>query len=227
MSPVAERLAQVQKQIALYAASCNRSPADINLLAVSKTKPVEAIVAAFDAGQRAFAENYLQDALTKISALENYPIEWHFIGRIQSNKTRAIAGHFAWVHTLDNSKHAQRLSRQRPDHLPALQVCIQVNLSKEESKGGVGEKELSALANMVTALPRIRLRGLMTMPDPKTGPAVQQAAFVRLRELKDKLNQQGFTLDTLSMGMSNDMQVAVCAGSTIVRIGTAIFGARA
>jgi pyridoxal phosphate enzyme (YggS family) len=195
-------------------------------VAVSKTRPASEIFAAFQAGQKAFGENYLQDALPKIAALQAHPLEWHFIGRIQSNKTRDIAAHFQWVHTLSKLKHARRLSNQRSAELPPLQVCMQVNISGEASKSGVPPQEAPELARQVAQLPRLQLRGLMTMPPAHSSRAEQREIFGKLHHLLEQLNQGGLTLDSLSMGMSNDMEAAICEGATMVRIGTAIFGPR-
>jgi pyridoxal phosphate enzyme (YggS family) len=184
------------------------------------------VLAAYHAGQRAFGENYLQDALPKIRATGHTDIEWHFIGRIQSNKTAEISRHFAWVHSLDRLRHAERLSSQRPPDSPPLQVCLQVNISGETSKGGVHPAALRELAFAVDRLPRLTLRGLMTMPDPHSDAAALRDAFARLRQLLEELRAQGLTLDTLSMGMSADLESAIAEGSTIVRVGTDIFGAR-
>jgi pyridoxal phosphate enzyme (YggS family) len=227
MNQIPDRLGRVRERIAQAARASGRSPDEVALLAVSKTKPASDLLAAYNAGQRAFGENYLQDALPKIRALRQPDIEWHFIGRIQSNKTADISRHFSWVHGLDRLRHAERLSAQRPMDLPPLQVCLQVNLSGEASKGGAKPDELSDLASAVARLPRLRLRGLMTMPDPDSDLVTQRAAFARLRSLLDGLRTQGLELDTLSMGMSADMEAAIAEGSTIVRIGTDIFGARA
>lgn len=226
MNEIPDRLARVRRRIAAAAAAAGRAADEVTLLAVSKTKPVEDILAAYQAGQRAFGENYLQDALPKIAALEDKPIEWHFIGRLQGNKTAEIGWHFAWVHGLDSLKHARQLNDRRPPDRPPLEVCLQVNLSGEASKGGAAPAELPALAQAVSTLPQLRLRGLMTMPDPHSDPATQRAAFARLRELRDRLRAQGLDLDTLSMGMSTDMEAAIAEGATLVRIGTDIFGRR-
>jgi len=226
MNQIPERLIRVRERIGEAARASGRSPDEITLLAVSKTKPVSDVLAAYEAGQRQFGENYLQDALPKIEAIREPDIEWHFIGRIQSNKTADISRHFSWAHGLDNLKHAKRLSRQRPAELPALQVCLQVNLSNEASKGGVEADDLPELAAAVACLPQLRLRGLMTMPDPKTDAAAQHAAFAGLRLLLQDLRTRGLDPDTLSMGMSADMEAAIAEGSTMVRIGTDIFGAR-
>jgi len=227
MNQIPDRLNRVRERIAEAARASGRSAEEVALLAVSKTKPASDVLAAYGAGQRAFGENYLQDALPKIRALREPDIEWHFIGRIQSNKTADISRHFAWVHGLDRLRHAERLSAQRPADLPPLQVCLQVNLSGEASKGGVEPDDLPDLASAVARLPRLRLRGLMTMPDPKSDPATQRAAFAQLRGLLEDLRKKGLELDTLSMGMSADMKAAIAEGSTMVRIGTDIFGARA
>ena len=227
MTEIAKTLAQVTARIEKAAQQAARAPQEITLLAVSKTKPAQRVREAYAAGQRRFGENYLQDALPKIAELADLgDIEWHYIGRIQSNKTRDIAGHFAWVHGIDKLKHAQRLSEQRPANLPPLQCCIQVNLSGEASKGGVSPQDLPALAQQIAALPHLQLRGLMTMPDPNSSPETQSQVFQQLARLQEQLNADGLSLDTLSMGMSGDLELAIAAGSTMVRIGTDIFGAR-
>jgi len=226
-SRITERLTQVKERLSTFARTCERDPVDIQLIAVSKTRPAEEIRVAFEAGQRAFGENYLQEALPKIRELADLPIEWHFIGRIQSNKTRDIAARFHWVHALASAKHARRLSEQRPGELPPLQVCIQVNVSGEASKGGVAPEETAELARLVATLPRLRLRGLMTMPPAGSSEAEQHRIFGALRKLRDRLNaEEELEMDSLSMGMSGDMEAAVCEGATMVRIGTAIFGPR-
>jgi pyridoxal phosphate enzyme (YggS family) len=193
------------------------------LLAVSKTKPAAALREAFAAGLRDFGENYLQEALSKQLELADLPLCWHFIGPIQSNKTRAIAEHFAWVHSVDRLKIAQRLSEQRPAELPPLNICIQVNVSGEASKSGCTPADLPALVAAISALPRLKLRGLMAIPEPTADSAEQNAAFATVRILQDSLN---LPLDTLSMGMSHDLEAAIAQGATWVRIGTALFGAR-
>jgi pyridoxal phosphate enzyme (YggS family) len=226
MNQIPERLAAVRRRIRDAAVANGRDPDAIALLAVSKTKPVEAVRAAYDAGQRRFGENYLQDALAKIAALADADIEWHFIGRIQGNKTAEISRHFAWVHSLANQRHAELLDRHRPQTLPPLQVCLQVNLSGEASKGGIDATDLDGLAAVVQRLPRLRLRGLMTMPDPHATAERQRADFARLRELLAGLQAAGVDADTLSMGMSGDLEHAIAEGSTLVRIGTDIFGPR-
>ncbi len=208
----------------------SRARSEVQLLAVSKTFPAGAVLEAMAAGQHAFGENYLQEALDKIASVAqaqpDAPVEWHFIGPIQSNKTRPIAGAFAWVHTVERLKIAQRLSEQRPPELGLLNICLQVNISGEASKSGASPDELPALAREVAQLPNLRLRGLMAIPEPTTDEAEQRAAFARLRALFDALRADGLELDTLSMGMSGDMAAAIAEGATIVRIGSAIFGAR-
>ena len=216
----------VRERIRRAATACGRDPGDVTLLAVSKTKPLADVIAAYEAGQRLFGENYLQDALPKILGMPASDVEWHFIGRIQGNKTAEISRHFSWVHGLDRVHHAEQLSRYRPAGMADLQVCLQVNLSAEASKGGVAADQLPALARAVADLPRLRLRGLMTMPDPHATNDALHAAFSRLRHLRDRLNAEGSALDTLSMGMSGDLETAIAEGATIVRIGTDLFGAR-
>ncbi|MGP0175074.1 YggS family pyridoxal phosphate-dependent enzyme [Pseudomonas sp. NCHU5208] len=223
MSTIAENIAKVGARIREAAQASQRDFAGIGLLAVSKTKPAEAIREAHAAGIRDFGENYLQEALEKQATLSDLPLIWHFIGPIQSNKTRPIAEHFDWVHSVDRLKIAQRLSDQRPAHLPALNICLQVNVSGEQSKSGCSPAELAELAQAVTALPNLRLRGLMAIPEPTDDVAAQHAAFARLRQLRDDL---ALNLDTLSMGMSHDLEAAIAEGATWVRIGTALFGAR-
>jgi pyridoxal phosphate enzyme (YggS family) len=223
MSTIAENIAKVGVRIREAAQASQRDCATVGLLAVSKTKPAAAIREAFAAGTADFGENYLQEALEKQIELNDLPLTWHFIGPIQSNKTKAIAEHFAWVHSVDRLKIAQRLSDQRPANLPALNICLQVNVSGEASKSGCNPDELPALAQAVTQLPNLRLRGLMTIPEPTDDPSEQRAAFARLRELQQGLN---LGLDALSMGMSHDLEAAIAEGATWVRIGTALFGAR-
>ncbi|CDM42510.1 YggS family pyridoxal phosphate-dependent enzyme [Ectopseudomonas oleovorans] len=223
MSTIAENIAKVGARIREAAQASQRNFADIGLLAVSKTKPADAIREAHAAGVCDFGENYLQEALEKQTQLADLPLIWHFIGPIQSNKTRPIAEHFDWVHSVDRLKIAQRLSEQRPAHLPALNICLQVNVSGEQSKSGCSPEELTALARAVVALPNLRLRGLMAIPEPTDDVAAQHAAFARLRQLRDEL---ALNLDTLSMGMSHDLEAAIAEGATWVRIGTALFGAR-
>jgi pyridoxal phosphate enzyme (YggS family) len=223
MSTIAENIAKVGVRIREAAQASQRDCASIGLLAVSKTKPAAAVREAFAAGTKDFGENYLQEALDKQLELHDLPLTWHFIGPIQSNKTKPIAEHFSWVHSVDRLKIAERLSAQRPTNLPALNICLQVNVSGEASKSGCSPEELTALAQAVTQLPNLRLRGLMTIPEPTDDPVEQRAAFARLRELQQNLN---LDLDTLSMGMSHDLEAAIAEGATWVRIGTALFGAR-
>ena len=220
------RLRAVRARIDAAAQQAGRSVSAIGLLAVSKTFSADAVRAMAACGQRAFGENYVQEAQEKIAALADLPLEWHFIGPVQSNKTRPIAEHFAWVHSVDRLKIAERLSAQRPAALPPLQVCIEVKVSNEASKGGVAPADLPALARAVAALPRLTLRGLMAIPAPGDNPADQRAAFGRVRALFDELVAQGHALDTLSMGMSADLEAAILEGATMVRIGTALFGTR-
>ena len=223
MSTIADNLSTLAGRIRSAAEACGRDPASIQLLAVSKTKPADAIREAFAAGVRDVGENYLQEALGKQTELSDLPLTWHFIGPIQSNKTRPIAEHFDWVHSVDRLKIAQRLSEQRPAGLPPLNLCLQVNVSGEASKSGCTPEDLPALAAAVAALPNLRLRGLMAIPEPTDDRAAQDAAFARVRELQDSL---GLGLDSLSMGMSHDLESAIAQGATWVRIGTALFGAR-
>lgn len=223
MSTIAENIAKVGVRIREAAQASQRDFSHIGLLAVSKTKPADAIREAFAVGVTDFGENYLQEALDKQVALSDLALTWHFIGPIQSNKTKPIAAHFAWVHSVDRLKIAERLSAQRPAHLPSLNICLQVNVSGEASKSGCNPDQLSALAHAVTQLPNLRLRGLMTIPEPTDDVPEQRAAFARLRELQQSLNLE---LDTLSMGMSHDLEAAIAEGATWVRIGTALFGAR-
>ncbi len=223
MSTIAENIAKVGERIREAAQASGRDLDSIGLLAVSKTKPSAAVREAFAAGLRDFGENYLQEALEKQVELSDLPLIWHFIGPIQSNKTKPIAEHFAWVHSVDRLKVAQRLSEQRPVSLPPLNICLQVNVSLESSKSGCAPDELTALALAVSQLPNLCLRGLMAIPEPTDDVAAQRAAFARLRELRDGLPMP---LDTLSMGMSHDLDAAIAEGATWVRIGTALFGAR-
>ncbi|CRL96944.1 YggS family pyridoxal phosphate-dependent enzyme [Pseudomonas marginalis] len=223
MSTIADNIGQVSQRIRAAADAVQRDANSIHLLAVSKTKPAQAVREAYAAGMRDFGENYLQEALGKQAELTDLPLSWHFIGPIQSNKTRAIAENFAWVHSVDRLKIAQRLSEQRPVDLPALNICIQVNVSGEASKSGCTPADLPALANAISALPRLKLRGLMAIPEPTDDRAEQDAAFSSVRDLQNNLN---LPLDTLSMGMSHDLESAIAQGATWVRIGTALFGAR-
>jgi pyridoxal phosphate enzyme (YggS family) len=230
MSIIAENLQAVEATITRAAEAAHRPLSMVRLLAVSKSFPAEAVLEAMASGQAAFGENYLQEALDKIAAVARaqpgVAIEWHFIGPLQSNKTRPIAASFAWVHTVERLKIAQRLSEQRPPELGPLNICLQVNISGEASKSGAREAEVPELARQVAALPNLRLRGLMAIPERQAEPALQRAAFARLRALAEKLRAGGLPLDTLSMGMSGDMEAAIAEGATIVRVGSAIFGAR-
>jgi pyridoxal phosphate enzyme (YggS family) len=230
MSTIAGNLQAVEATIQVACQAAGRPRSTVQLLAVSKTFPAEAVLEAVAAGQRAFGENYLQEGVDKIAAvakaLPDTRLEWHFIGPIQSNKTRPIATHFDWVHTVERLKIAQRLSEQRPPELGPLNICLQVNISGEASKSGVTPDELPALAQAVAALPNLRLRGLMAIPEPQEDPELQRVPFARLRALAQDIVKAGIHLDTLSMGMSSDMRAAVLEGATIVRVGSAIFGAR-
>ncbi|WP_462380768.1 YggS family pyridoxal phosphate-dependent enzyme [Pseudomonas sp. Marseille-QA0892] len=223
MSTIAENIAKVARRIRDAAQAAGRNEHAVGLLAVSKTKPPSALREAYASGQRDFGENYLQEALDKQADLEDLDITWHFIGPIQSNKTKAIAAHFDWVHSVDRLKIAERLSAQRPDDLPPLNICLQVNVSGEATKSGCLPEELPSLATAIHALPRLRLRGLMAIPEPEDDPARQREPFAQLRELQASLN---LPLDTLSMGMSHDLEAAIAEGATWVRVGTALFGAR-
>jgi PLP dependent protein len=223
---ICDRLKTVKQKIHEAEQRYQRIPGSVQLLAVSKTKPAEAIRAAWDCGQRSFGENYAQELQDKSETLKDLDIDWHFIGPLQSNKTRIIAAHAHWVHSIGREKIARRLNDQRPDELPPINVCLQINISGETSKSGLELEEVRNLARQIMELPRLRLRGLMTLPAPEQDFDHQRAAFARIRELFEELNAQGMELDTLSMGMSGDMEAAIAEGATIVRIGTAIFGAR-
>jgi pyridoxal phosphate enzyme (YggS family) len=226
MSAIADNLQAVQARIAKAAAAAGRSPESVRLLAVSKTWPLASVIEAADAGQRAFGENYVQEGIDKIAAISGRNLEWHFIGPLQSNKSKAVAEAFDWVHSIDRLKIAERLSAQRPAYLTPLQVCVQVNVSGEASKSGCRPDETLALCRAVAALPGLNLRGLMAIPEPSDDPAAQRAPFRQLREIFNQIRAAGLPLDTLSMGMSHDLEAAVAEGATIVRIGTAIFGER-
>ncbi len=228
MTTLQTRWENVQARIDRACAQAGRPPASVRLLAVSKTQPALAVRQSASLGQTAFGENYVQEALDKIAALADLraQLQWHLIGPLQSNKTRPVAEAFDWVHSVDRLKIAQRLSEQRPDGLPPLNVCLQVNVSGEASKSGVTPAELPALAHAVAALPRLRLRGLMSIPEPVVGFEAQRAPHRALHEWLERLNAEGLALDTLSMGMSDDLEAAIAEGSTLVRVGTAIFGAR-
>lgn len=226
MTSISANLQAVRERVAAAAMAVGRRPDDIALLAVSKTCPPSSVAEAAAAGQRLFGENYVQEGVAKILALQCPDLEWHFIGPLQSNKTRMVAENFDWVHSVDRLKLAERLSVQRDASLPALNVCIQVNVSGEASKSGVAPDTVMELALAVAALPRIRLRGLMCIPEPEGDEARLRARFAALRTLRDALNAAGLELDTLSMGMSHDLELAIAEGATMVRVGTAIFGAR-
>ncbi|ENG5982957.1 YggS family pyridoxal phosphate-dependent enzyme [Vibrio alginolyticus] len=230
MSSIQQNIEHITSQIRYDEQKCGRTPESVQLLAVSKTKPVEAILEAYQAGQTSFGENYVQEGVSKVQHFaEHYPdnrIEWHFIGPIQSNKSRLVAEHFDWVHTIDRTKIAQRLNDQRPSELKPLQVLIQVNTSGEASKSGVTEAEVFELAELISRLPNLTLRGLMSIPANVSDYESQLHEFQKLATLKQTLEAQFPEIDTLSMGMSGDMTAAIEAGSTMVRIGTAIFGAR-
>ncbi|HLF39043.1 MAG TPA: YggS family pyridoxal phosphate-dependent enzyme [Burkholderiales bacterium] len=226
MALIAVNLQAVRSRIARAAQAVQRHPGDIALVAVSKTFPAGHIAEAFAAGQKAFGENHVQEAVEKITVLAALPLEWHFIGPIQSNKTGLIARHFGWAHSVDRENIAQRLNAARPDGTPPLNVCIQVNVSGEAAKSGVAPGEEAKLADAIARLPRLKLRGLMAIPEPATDVTLQRRRFALLRELKDRLAARGHALDTLSMGMSDDFEAAIMEGATMVRIGTAIFGQR-
>ena len=224
--PIAERLAALHQRIKSACAAAGRAPETVTVLAVGKAQPVAALAEAHAAGQRDFAENYLQEALAKIAALPRSGLRWHFIGPLQSNKTADVARHFDWVHGVDREKTARRLSDQRPGELPPLNVCVQVNISGESSKSGVAPIDAAGLCRAVAALPRLKLRGLMAIPAPARPGADPREPYRRLRELYKSLTRGGLELDTLSAGMSDDFEAAIAEGSTMVRIGTAIFGKR-
>lgn len=229
MTNLVHSINQVRSRLDNAAQSVGRDPTTITLVAVSKTRPTSDIRAAFGAGVTDFGENYLQEALGKIETLADLPVRWHFIGPIQSNKTRAIAEHFHWVHSVDRLKVAERLSVQRPEHLGPLDICLQVNIDGEPSKSGVSPEDLPALADAVAALPHLRLRGLMAIPSPVDDHSAQRTPFFNLARLLATLRTRSPALaamDTLSMGMSDDLEAAVAEGATLVRIGSALFGAR-
>jgi pyridoxal phosphate enzyme (YggS family) len=230
MSTIALNLQAVNTRIIAAALAASRDPRGVKLLAVSKSFDAAAVMKAATAGQKAFGENYLQEALDKIDAIRRVEptllLEWHFIGPIQSNKTRPIAEKFDWVHTIEREKIAQRLSEQRPAHLAPLNICLQINISGESTKSGIAPEGAASLATAIMGMPNLRLRGLMAIPEATESFEQQRASHRRLRELYEQMRTQGFTLDTLSMGMSDDMEAAVAEGATIVRVGTAIFGTR-
>ena len=227
MTPIQRQFGQVNDRIRQAEQNCQRE-GQVLLLAVSKTKPAAMVKEAWELGQRDFGENYLQDALEKMNTLADLKdISWHFIGPIQSNKTRDIASHFQWVHSVDRLKIAQRLNDQRPDDLPPLNICLQVNISEEASKSGVRPEQLPELVKTISQMPRLKLRGLMAIPAPEQDPEKQRIPFQALAELQQQLNENlQLDMDTLSMGMTDDLEAAIYEGSTMVRIGTALFGAR-
>lgn len=223
---IAERIKEVRNQIKQATQAAQRQPHSVQLLAVSKTKPAADVAAAHAAGQVDFGENYVQEGVQKITQLQHLPLTWHFIGPIQSNKTKDIAEHFAWVHSLDREKIARRLSQQRPAHLPPLQVLIQINIDDESSKAGIAPAQLKQMAQLIASLPQLQLRGLMTIPQADASADQQAHSFAAMQRLFLQLQTQYDQIDTLSMGMSNDLAAAIAHGSTMVRVGTAIFGAR-
>lgn len=230
MTTIPANLQAVKDRIVAACATAGRDPREVMLLAVTKTWPPDYVRAAAAAGQRSFGESYVQESLPKMAALADLGLEWHFIGPLQSNKTRLVAERFAWVHSIERLKVAERLSAQRPDSLPPLNVCVEVNVSGEDSKSGCTPEQAPALCRAVAALPKLRLRGLMAIPEPTDRPAPAESLarrrFAQVRVLKDELVAEGLALDTLSMGMSHDMEAAILEGATIVRVGTAIFGER-
>jgi pyridoxal phosphate enzyme (YggS family) len=223
---VSANLAQVRKRIELAVLAAGRPADEVTLLAVSKTMPAQAVREAYNAGQLAFGENYIQEGVDKIASLADLPLVWHCIGPIQSNKTKLVAENFAWVHSIDRLKIAERLSAQRPANLPALQICLQVNVDGGSNKSGVTPTDLLALAQAVAQLPNLQLRGIMTIPEPAENEAAARSVHRQAKALFDSLNAAGLKLDTLSMGMTGDLEAAIAEGSTCVRVGTAIFGHR-
>ncbi len=226
MTTIAANLQAVHGRIAAACIAAGRSADTVQLVAVSKTWPAACVREAVAGGQRAFGENYAQEGADKVAELAGLNLEWHFIGPLQSNKTRAVAENFAWAHSLERLKIAERLAAQRPASLLPLQVCVQVNVSGEASKSGCAPAEAPALARAIAALPNLRLRGLMAIPEPTADSDLQRRRFSRLRQLLAQLNTEGLALDTLSMGMSHDLEAAIMEGATLVRVGTAIFGER-
>lgn len=226
MTTISAKLQAVIARIDEAARKFGRNPDEITLLAVSKTWPASAVRQAAAAGQRRFGENYVQEGVDKATELAALGLQWHFIGPLQSNKTRAVAEAFDWVHSVDRLKIAQRLSEQRPESLPPLQLCLQVNISGEASKSGVAIGEAGLLARQVASLPRVKLRGLMAIPAPTDDFSQQRQAFAQLREIFEQLNRDGLALDTLSIGMSHDLEAAIAEGASMVRVGSAIFGER-
>jgi pyridoxal phosphate enzyme (YggS family) len=223
---VSANLAQVRKRIELACLAAERPANAVHLLAVSKTMPAQAVRDAYAAGQVAFGENYIQEGVDKIASLADLPLEWHCIGPIQSNKSKLVAENFAWVHSIDRLKIAERLSAQRPVNMPPLQVCLQVNVDGGSNKSGVTPSELLALAQAVAKLPNLQLRGIMTIPEPAENEAAARAVHHQAKDLFDSLQAAGLSIDTLSMGMTGDLEAAIAEGSTCVRVGTAIFGQR-
>jgi pyridoxal phosphate enzyme (YggS family) len=226
MSPIGKNLSLVRERIAAAAEKAGRPARDVELLAVSKTRPAEDVLEAFQQGQQGFGESYIQEAVDKIRQLSQYPIQWHFIGRIQSNKTRLIAEHFDWVHSITSEKQLRRLDQQRPEHLEPLRICLQIKLNEEESKAGIDLSQAAELLACADALPNIQPMGLMTLPAPALDFDTQRKPFAQLRQLRDRLKSAAMPLPTLSMGMSDDLEAAIAEGATIVRIGTAVFGPR-
>ena len=226
MTIIGENLARVRKRIVAACSATGRDPCEIKLLAVSKSMTAQAVTQALAAGQQAFGENYIQEALAKMAELAKLPIEWHCIGPIQSNKTRLVAENFDWVQSVDRFKIAQRLSEQRPAHLAPFQVCIQVNIDGGANKAGVMPQDAAVLARQIAGLPQLRLRGLMTIPEPAPDYSAACSTHLKTRDLFESLRSAGLQLDTLSMGMSDDLEAAIQAGSTLVRVGRALFGAR-
>jgi pyridoxal phosphate enzyme (YggS family) len=225
-TPISENLQRVRQQIQIASVAAGRTAEAVKLLAVSKTMPAQAVREAYAAGQIAFGENYIQEGVDKRAELADLPLEWHCIGPIQSNKTKLVAENFAWAHSLDRLKIAERLSAQRPAHLSPLQVCLQVNVDGGANKSGVSPKDLLALAQAVAKLPQLKLRGLMTIPEPAENESAARAVHHQAKALFDSLNAAGLNVDTLSMGMTADLEAAIAEGSTCVRVGTAIFGLR-
>ncbi|MCW8847937.1 MAG: YggS family pyridoxal phosphate-dependent enzyme [Sedimenticola sp.] len=226
MPAINKRLESVNQQIQQALQNHHRTNDSVKLLAVSKTRPIEDISQAYAAGQHYFGESYIQEALTKIAQLKELNIEWHFIGRIQGNKTRSIAENFDWVHSIDNPKQIRRLNDQRPSHLAPLNICLQIKIDDEESKAGFAPDQVKAIIDKMADYPRLSLRGFMTLPAPAEGLVAQRTPFRKLRLLRNQLATPEIPLETLSMGMSDDLEAAIAEGSTIVRIGTAIFGPR-
>lgn len=227
MTSISANLQALRSRICAACVAAGRPAEAVRLLAVSKTWPAASVREAAAAGQQAFGENYVQEAVEKVAELADEGLEWHFIGPLQSNKTRLVAENFAWVHTVDRLKIAERLAAQRPSELPPLQVCIQVNVSGEASKSGCAPDQAAALARAVAGLTTLRLRGLMAIPEPCDDTRLQRNRFALLRQLRERINEEGLALDTLSMGMSHDLEAAIMEGATLVRVGTAIFGQRA